>query len=35
MKHHGHMFGGFVPAILERGMTSGISAVLTVGRQPS
>jgi hypothetical protein len=29
------MYGGFVPAISERGMISGIRAVLTVGRQPS
>jgi hypothetical protein len=35
MKHPGYTYGGFIPAISERGMTSGIRAVLTVGREPS
>jgi hypothetical protein len=34
-EHPGHTYGGFISAISERGMTSGIRAVLTVGRQPS
>jgi hypothetical protein len=34
-EHPGHTYGGFVSAISERGMTSGIEAVLTIGRQPS
>jgi hypothetical protein len=29
------MYGRFISAISERGVTSGIKAVLTVGRQPS
>jgi hypothetical protein len=29
------MYGGFIPTISEQGMTSGIKAMLAVGRQPS
>jgi hypothetical protein len=34
-EHPGHTYGGFVPALSERGMASGIRAMLTVGRQHS